>query len=136
MIEFSVRGKGPVYLVDDDKFYQMIIQRVYQSSRLANPLECYDSGIACLEALERTVGMRESVPSLVLLDVNMPVLSGIETVRRIRARKEFAEIPVVTMLSSSNDQCDIEAALSAGASGYCEKPVDIKVLKFVAMPVG
>ena len=64
----------------------------------------------------------------------MPMVNGIETVRRIRVHEEFAEVPIITMLSSSNDDSDIAAALDAGASSYCEKPMDIRSIQFLSMP--
>ncbi|MEZ5825338.1 MAG: response regulator [Geminicoccaceae bacterium] len=134
MIEFIVRGPGPIFFVDDDELYQMIMRRVYEWSKLPNEFICFSSGTACIAALLSMLEKGERIPSLVLLDVNMPVVNGIETVERIRSRKEFAEVPIITMLSSSNDDSDIAAALGAGASSYCEKPMDIRSLQFVAVP--
>ena len=132
MIELVVKGDGPVFFVDDDEFYQMIISRVYEWSELSNPFVCFSSGQDCLAALEEILEKNLKIPALVLLDVNMPGMNGLETARRIRSHKEFAEIPVISMLSSSNDDDDIANALRAGASSYFEKPMNIKLMSFVA----
>ena len=134
MIEFIVRGSGPVYFVDYDELYQMIMRRVYEWAGLTNEFVCFSSGTACVEALHAVLGDGATIPALVLLDVNMPMVNGIETVRRIRVHEEFAEVPIITMLSSSNDDSDIAAALDAGASSYCEKPMDIRSIQFLSMP--
>jgi len=61
------------------------------------------------------------VPEIILMDVQMPRLNGIETVRLLRAMPHTKLIPIV-MFSNSDDPKDIEAAYSAGANGYLRKP--------------
>jgi CheY-like chemotaxis protein len=58
---------------------------------------------------------------LVLLDINMPRMSGFETLREVREHPQFGDIPVV-MFSASGDQADIAEAASLGANGYIVKP--------------
>jgi two-component system response regulator len=61
------------------------------------------------------------VPKVILMDVQMPRLSGIETVRLLRAQPHTKKTPIV-MFSNSDDPKDIEAAYLAGANGYLRKP--------------
>lgn len=65
-------------------------------------------------------------PSLVLLDLNMPQLGGLDVLDAIRADAELHDIPVV-MLSTSDEQADIQACYKRGANGYLVKPPDLLV---------
>jgi CheY-like chemotaxis protein len=65
------------------------------------------------------------MPAIVLLDINMPGLNGFEVLRSIRSRSEFEKLPVIVMLSGSENSRDAETALSLGANRFCTKPYDI-----------
>lgn len=71
---------------------------------------------AALEALEN------HTPDLIILDVMMPGMNGIELCRRIRERPETTEIPIV-MLSARGDPASVDAGLEAGADDYLQKPI-------------
>ncbi|MCA2999431.1 MAG: response regulator [Rhodocyclaceae bacterium] len=68
-----------------------------------------------------TTGRLIATPAVILMDVQMPRLSGIETARLVRAQPHTQKTPIV-MLSNSDDPRDIEAAYLAGANGYLRKP--------------
>ena len=74
------------------------------------------SAYAALEALEN------HTPDLIILDVMMPGMDGIELCRRIRERPETTEIPIV-MLSARGDPASVDAGLEAGADDYLQKPI-------------
>lgn len=74
-----------------------------------------DSGMKCLDIL------KSGKVDLVLLDIEMPVMSGIETLEKIRADKEFAKLPVM-FLSASADDDTLEEADKLGAVDYVKKP--------------
>ena len=81
-------------------------------------------GIAVLEANSGAAGMDMALfkhPDLILLDVKMPGISGIELCTRLRASPQLAKIPVV-MLSGHDDRELVDAALAAGAKTYLTKP--------------
>jgi len=86
-----------------------------------------DDGVAALEFLFRTGAWAAwrggSPPRLVLLDLNLPKLGGIEVLRRIRADPRTRTVPVV-LLTSSREQRDLQAAYAAGANSYIVKPGD------------
>ena len=72
-------------------------------------------------AILRTGG---ELPTLILLDLKMPGMGGIEVLREIRADNRLAELPVVVVTSSSLES-DRAEAIAAGASGYLQKPLDL-----------
>ena len=85
------------------------------------------NGLEALEYLEKTAtdncNKRSALPSLILMDLSMPKMGGIDLLRAIRARGETRYIPVVVFTSSKNVQ-DIADCYKAGANSYISKPTD------------
>ncbi len=131
MPEIKVQGQSPIFAVDDDPMFQEILQFAYSLSEMENELIPFQSGYECIEALNDLRARGGTMPSMILMDINMPGMNGIETVRKIRSDDDFQKIPIITMLSSSNDELDLARSKDAGANDYCEKPFDITSLKFV-----
>ncbi|MBA3943351.1 MAG: response regulator [Herpetosiphonaceae bacterium] len=105
-----------VYVVDDDPDHVMIIQLVLQGAEQPTTVETIGDGAAALDALQSA----QVQPDLILLDINMPGLSGLDVLARIKNDAHLQRIPVV-MLTSSTLQADIARAYTVGASGYIEK---------------
>lgn len=66
------------------------------------------------------------MPALVLLDLNMPGMNGLDVLEATRKQPEFAELPVFCMLTSSSDPNDRQRAERAGVSGFFTKPDDLQ----------
>jgi two-component system response regulator len=66
---------------------------------------------------------RELLPTVIFLDLKMPKINGIEVLQRLRANDRTRDVPIV-MLTSSDEQQDIQAAYGSGANSYIRKPVD------------
>jgi CheY-like chemotaxis protein len=90
------------------------------------------AGLALLERKDAKV-----LPALVLLDLKLPKVGGLEVLRRIRADARTASIPVV-MLTASKEEPDLSASFKAGANSYIRKPVDLerflKAVKLLNLP--
>ena len=112
-------GEGPatVLVVDDDPQVRAMLADALRQDGFE--VEEAPSGEAALRLLERRM------PELVLLDIMMPGLDGIETCRRIRAR---SEVPIILLSALGRDE-DIELGLAAGANDYCRKPVGLAELR-------
>lgn len=110
----------PLILVVDDLSDNIEIVRLRLESH------AYDV-ITAADGLEALVQVRAHLPDLILLDVMMPRLDGIETVKRLKADASLPFIPVV-MLTAQSDRKEVVAGLDAGADEYLTKPFDPEAL--------
>jgi CheY-like chemotaxis protein len=109
-----------ILLVEDDEVDVMNVRRAFQRAHVSNPLHVAGNG---LEALELLRG--DTIPAgrrLVLLDLNMPRMNGIEFLRAVRADASLQSLPVV-VLTTSNDERDKVDAYKLNVAGYLLKPV-------------
>ncbi len=106
-----------VLFVDDDPDHAVLITRAIKESDKTAEIQTASDGMEAL-ALLRSV---EDAPDLVLLDINMPGLSGLDVLARIKEDAALRRLPVV-MLTSSELSSDIARAYELGASGYISKP--------------
>ena len=109
-----------ILLVEDDEVDVMNVQRAFRSSKIANPLFVAANGEEALEMLRAGQIPRER--RLVLLDLNMPRMNGIEFLRALRADPELSATTVV-VLTTSNDERDRVNAYNLNVAGYILKPV-------------
>ena len=99
-----------------------LTRRAFIRHNLANPLEVARDGQEAVDFIAKwTAG--EPVPTVILLDLKLPKISGLEVLRVIRAHPNFGTVPVVILTSSAEDH-DIQEAYSLGANSYIVKPVD------------
>ena len=109
-----------ILLVEDDQVDVMNVKRAFEKNRISNPLFVAGDGVDALEKLRDG-----SVPGdrrLVLLDLNMPRMSGIEFLREVRRDPALQHTPVV-VLTTSNDERDKIEAYNLNVAGYLLKPV-------------
>lgn len=109
-----------ILLVEDDQIDQMNVKRAFERNKIMNPLYIAENGLEALEMLRdgRVPGERR----LILLDLNMPKMNGIEFLRSLRADEKLAHLPVV-VLTTSNDEQDKVQAYNLNVAGYLLKPV-------------
>ncbi|HWF35079.1 MAG TPA: response regulator [Solirubrobacteraceae bacterium] len=112
-----------VVVLEDDRTTAALISRVLAATNMANPLELFGSGGEAVAYLER-VPADVPAPVLLVLDLSLPDLSGLEVLRWVRARPELDCVAVV-MLSGSGDDEDIEQAYEIGIDAYLVKPAGI-----------
>lgn len=120
---FHVRALRPIHLlfVDDDPLAEMTLRRAFRRlERDDTPLTIAHDGLEALELLRGPFFRLDGC--VVLLDLNMPRMDGIELLRELRSDPSLATIPVIVM-TTSDDPNDIAAAYAAGASSYFVKPV-------------
>ena len=109
-----------ILLVEDDEVDVMNVRRAFKKNNICNPLWVAGNGIEALATLRGGEMPRER--RLVLLDLNMPRMNGIEFLRQLRADPEHGGTPVV-VLTTSNDDRDRVEAYHLNVAGYILKPV-------------
>lgn len=115
--------KDPVHLllVEDDDIDAMAVKRALREYRIANPLSLARDGLEALEFL-RGNGKRKAIPrpNLVLLDINMPRMNGLEFLQALRDDPELSDTVVFVLTTSSREE-DVTAAYRKNIAGYMTK---------------
>jgi CheY-like chemotaxis protein len=112
---------------DDPRDVELILQGL-RTSYLANDVMVVGDGAEALDYLHRRgrfADRPDTLPALVLLDIKMPKVNGLEVLREIRASRELAAVPVVIM-TSSREETDVDAAYALGCNAFVVKPVSFK----------
>jgi CheY-like chemotaxis protein len=109
-----------ILLVEDDEVDVMNVRRAFQKNRITNPLFTAGNGVEALELLRDGKIPRER--RIVLLDLNMPQMNGIEFLRELRRDPQLNLTPVI-VLTTSNDERDRIEAYHLNVAGYLLKPV-------------
>jgi CheY-like chemotaxis protein len=109
-----------ILLVEDDMVDVKNVKRAFQKANIANPLYVANNGVEALEMLR--TGKVPGARRLILLDLNMPKMNGIEFLQELRADPTIANSTVV-VLTTSNDDKDKVAAYDLHVAGYLLKPV-------------
>ena len=112
-----------ILLVDDDEVDVMNVQRAFRKNNILNPLYIAHNGLEALALLRGTNG--EKIPSerrLVLLDLNMPRMNGLEFLREVRNDADLHALTVI-VLTTSDDERDKVEAYNLNVAGYILKPV-------------
>jgi two-component system response regulator len=109
-----------ILLVEDNPDDEALMMRAFQKSKLANEVAVARDGV---EALAHLADAGRPLPTLVLLDLKLPRVDGLEVLRRIRADARTRMLPVVVLTSSREEQ-DLVESYRLGANSYVRKPVD------------
>lgn len=112
-----------ILLVEDNPDDEELTRLAFQESRLLNELVVARDGAEALDYLFDTQGMGIKLPNLVLLDLNLPKVDGLEVLKRLRAHERTRLLPVV-VLTSSREQSDLLGSYGFGCNSYIQKPVD------------
>jgi len=109
-----------ILLVEDDEVDVMNVKRAFDKNHITNPLFVAGNGLEALEKLRS--GEIPQGRRIVLLDLNMPKMNGIEFLRELRKDPALAPTPVVVLTTSNNDRDKIDA-FNLNVAGYLVKPV-------------
>jgi CheY-like chemotaxis protein len=127
-----------ILLVEDSPLDAELTLRGLRTEKLANNIVWLKDGQQALDYLFRQgeyATRAATTPRLVLLDLKMPKVDGIEVLRAIKANEETRRIPVVVM-TSSQEETDIAASYDLGANSYVVKPIEFEALAAVARNAG
>lgn len=112
----------PILLVEDNPVDLDLTLRAFRSRKLANPVEIARDGEEALAYIEKWKN-GDPVPVVILLDLNLPKVNGLEVLEAIKKHPDFRTIPVVVLTTSSESR-DVKTSYQLGANSYIVKPVD------------
>lgn len=116
-----------ILLVEDNPDDVELTRRAFEKSKIANEIVVVEDGQEAVDYLFRQGAHAQRdpniTPQVVLLDLNLPKVSGLEVLRRMRADEKTRRLPVV-ILTTSKEEKDIIGSYNLGANSYVRKPVD------------
>ena len=135
----SVAPEVEILLVEDDPNDVELTLRAFRARNLANQVFVARDGAEALDFFfsDKAHPLRDIgvMPRVILLDLKLPKVDGLEVLRRLRADERTRSLPVV-VLTSSNEEPDIAAAYRLGANSYIVKPVDFEAFARAVSEVG
>jgi CheY-like chemotaxis protein len=115
-----------ILLVEDDEVDIMNVQRAFKKNNIKNPLFVSRNGLEALDALRgKNPEVVIPTPRIVLLDINMPKMGGIEFLTELRKDQQLKPISVF-MMTTSNEESDKVAAYDLNVAGYVLKPLSFE----------
>jgi CheY-like chemotaxis protein len=126
MLPEAIPGEVTLVIVEDDDGHAELIQEHLQETGLRNPIVRFEDGQTALDFLLKTGPGPHRVSGqayLILLDIRMPKLDGVQVLRRMKADPDLRNIPVI-MLTTTDDPREVEECYRLGCSCYITKPVD------------
>jgi CheY-like chemotaxis protein len=112
-----------ILLIEDDRVDIMTVQRALQKNNISNPLHIARTGLEALDILRGTNGVQKitPLPALILLDLNLPKMSGFEFLQELRNDPQLKSLRII-VLTSSNEPKDRAAAFEFEVDDYIVKP--------------
>src|SRR3990167_930545 len=117
----------PILLVEDNPMDLDLTLRAFAKRKFSNSSQVARDGEEALAFLPRWAA-GEAMPAVILLDINLPKVNGLDVLKQLKSHEQFRRIPVV-MLTSSREHSDLKAAYELGVNSYIEKPVSFS--KFI-----
>ena len=131
-------NKKVVLLIEDNQDDELLTLRAFHKNNIANNIVVVRDGVEALDYLFGTGEYADNVPSLpefVLLDLNLPRISGLEVLKKMRDNPRTKTLPVV-VLTSSDEESDLVKSYQFGANSYIRKPVDFESFVDVVRQLG
>lgn len=120
----------PILLVEDNPMDLDLTLRAFNKRRFINAIEVARDGEEALAYIARW-DAGEPIPAVILLDINMPKVNGLEVLEQLKRHPVYRRIPVVVLTSSREDR-DLATAYDLGVNSYIEKPVSFNKFMEVA----
>lgn len=117
-----------IVIADDDQDDRELFGEAVDELKIDCTLDYCVNGRDLLDYLNNP---KNRIPDLVFLDINMPIMSGMESLEQIRNDENFKKIPVIAIYSTSSSENDKLQSLSLGANAYITKPTNFNELKAV-----
>ncbi len=120
-----MKGTRPILLIEDDRVDVISVRRAFKDLKISNPLEIASDGEAGIAFLTNP---SNQIPCLILLDINMPKMNGLEFLKIVKTNETLKRIPIVVLTTSRGDR-ELVDSFDYGVAGYMLKPANY--LQFV-----
>lgn len=124
----NLTSLSPILLVEDDRGDQILAKRAFAEAKITNKIYTVETGEEALDFLLRRGEFQDPSaaprPGIVILDLNLPKLTGHEVLRQIRSSPSISNIPVI-MLTTSRVEQDMNESYALGANSYISKPIEV-----------
>jgi CheY-like chemotaxis protein len=124
-----------ILIVEDDDNDLLLIRRSLVKARISNPILEARDGVEALDILLHGPSPLMALPAVVLLDVKLPRIDGIEVLRQLRAHSRTRTLPIV-MVTSSDEQEDLLRSYDSGANSYVRKPIELAEFQEMVGQIG
>ncbi len=127
-----------ILLVEDNESDELLTIRAFKKSNIANEVVVVRDGAEALDYVFRRgayAGLEGPLPTVILLDLNLPKVSGLDVLKTLRSDERTKVLPVVVLTGSREDE-DILRSYSLGANAYVRKPVDFSEFMKAAETLG
>ena len=125
------QSRFSILLANDDPDDRLLLQAAIEENGFHNPLVFLENGKDLMDYLffkgRHTTTERLTLPGLILLDLNMPIMDGRDVLRQIKAMPDFRHIPVI-ILTTSSSKLDAQICYELGANSYITKPTSFEAL--------
>jgi CheY-like chemotaxis protein len=112
-----------ILLVEDDPDHEALAIRALRKANVANEITVAHDGVEAIEYMEGIAAGKNAAPQLILMDLKLPKIDGLEVLRVVRGNPKTALLPVV-VLTSSDEERDIVSSYRLGVNSYIRKPVN------------
>lgn len=138
-MHFSKARSITILMADDDADDRLLTQDALKESKVLNRMFCVEDGVALLQYLRREGQYNDKErypwPGLILLDLNMPRMDGLEALQQLKQDPELRSIPVVILTTSKQEE-DMVKGYGLGAASFITKPVDFAGLVELMRAIG
>jgi CheY-like chemotaxis protein len=115
-----MNSKPFILIADDDQEDRFLLHTAFEEIGRSDEIFLVENGMQVFKYLDASA-QQNCIPSLIILDLNMPVLNGVETLARLKADKRYKDIPVI-MYTTSIHEVEKERCLEIGAADFIKKP--------------
>lgn len=124
-------GRKIVLVIEDNPDDELLLRRAFSKANITDELVVAVDGELALAH----IGEAEETPSLIVLDLHLPKMSGLDVLRNIRTKPGYAHIPVV-MVSADASDAEVAACMAAGANSFVKKPVEHALFQDAVLGIG
>ncbi len=114
------KNSTKILLVDDDEAHTVLIKRSLKKSGIENEISSFING---QQVLDFVFSEQQPISNIIILDINLPGISGVEVLRKLRLSRKTRELPVI-MLTTTDEPREMERCHKLGCNAYFVKPIE------------